>query len=147
MQLNQRWANPNRIVQLSRQLPVGLIFLTVGLALASVPNQLEGPSLLHLSPGHGISVSDVVALIPLLLGIGLIVSSVWQTRTQRWQQFNARLSADGVDIFLMGMAVGLLIMRFTFDLPWGRLLVWVFIAIIGLLRLFILQRHTDGLGK
>jgi|GEM_PF-1778165 len=147
MQMNHLLAAQNRAVQLSRQLLLGAIFLSLGLALASVPNQVEGPSLLHISQGHGVSASDVVALIPLVLGASLIMHGLWQTRTQLWTQLNARLRSGGIDILLIGMAIGVIMTRFTVDLPWGRLFVWIFITGIGALRFFSMPHRAGGLDQ
>jgi hypothetical protein len=50
------------------------------LILFVVPAGLEGPVLVPISPGHGLSLVDVVALVPLLAGTGLLLGGLWQHR-------------------------------------------------------------------
>ena len=44
----------------------------LALILFALPAGLEGPVLVPISPGHGLSLVDVVALVPLLAGTGLL---------------------------------------------------------------------------
>jgi hypothetical protein len=56
------------------------ILLALALVLFAVPARFEGPVLVPISPGHGLTLVDVVALAPLLgtgLGLGLLVASVF----------------------------------------------------------------------
>lgn len=50
------------------------------LILFVVPAGLEGPVLVPISPGHGLSLVDVVALVPLLAATGLLLGGLWQRR-------------------------------------------------------------------
>jgi hypothetical protein len=125
-----------------RQFLIGIILLAVGLALASVPNWLEGPSLLHLAEGHGLSVSDVVALIPLLLGAVLVVQGFWLARSELWGQMRSWLQMGGVEIFLAGVAVGVIVNRLAFNLRWGRMSIWLVIAVVLGLRLWLARRRA-----
>ena len=52
----------------------------LALILFVVPAGLEGPVLVPISPGHGLSLVDVVALVPLLAGTGLLLGGLWQRR-------------------------------------------------------------------
>ena len=52
----------------------GTLF-ALALILFVVPAGLEGPVLVPISPGHGLSLVDVVALVPLLAGTG---AAVWR---------------------------------------------------------------------
>jgi len=56
--------------------------LALALILFVVPAGLEGPVLAPISPGHGLSLVDVVALVPLLAGTGLLAGGLWQRRQQ-----------------------------------------------------------------
>ncbi len=40
----------------------------------------EGPVLVPISPGQGLALIDVVALVPLLGGLALLVGGLWQRR-------------------------------------------------------------------
>jgi nucleoside recognition membrane protein YjiH len=126
-----------------RQLMIGLIMVMIGLALASVPNRFEGISLLHLPQGHGVSVSDGIALIPLLCGAVLVLGNLWFERVQLRERVQTWLRIGGVELFLVGMAAGIVINRLVFDLPWGRMLIWVVIAAVLGGRLWLSQRRAD----
>jgi len=54
----------------------GSLFV-LALLLFVVPAGLEGPVLVPISPGHGLSLVDVVALAPLLAGTGLLAGGLW----------------------------------------------------------------------
>jgi hypothetical protein len=57
----------------------GTLF-ALALILIVVPAGLEGPVLVPISPRHGLSLVDVVALVPLLAGTGLLIGGLWQRR-------------------------------------------------------------------
>jgi hypothetical protein len=48
----------------------------LALLLFVVPAGLEGPVLVRISPGHGLSLVDLVALAPLLAGTGLLAAAL-----------------------------------------------------------------------
>ena len=142
MELNYPWMQPAAMTKTYRQLLSGIILLAIGLALASVPNWLEGPSLLHLADGHGLSVSDAVALLPLLWGTVLLVQGVWPARSQIGRQLRTWLQMGGVEIFLAGVAVGVIANRLAFNLRWGRMSIWLAIAAVLGLRLWLARRRA-----
>jgi hypothetical protein len=141
MQLNYPWLREADMTKNYRHLLIGIIWLALGFALASVPNRYEGPSLLHLAEGHGLSVSDVVALVPLLWGTVLVIQGVWPARTELWGQVRTWLQVGGVEIFLAGMAVGVIVNRLVFDFRWGRMSIWLIIAATLGWRLWSVQRR------
>jgi hypothetical protein len=59
----------------------GILF-ALAMVLFVVPAGLEGPVLVPISPGHGLSLVDVVALVPLLAGTGLLAGGLWQRRQE-----------------------------------------------------------------
>jgi hypothetical protein len=74
-----------------------------------VPAGLEGPVLVPISPGHGLSLVDVVALLPLLAGTGLLARGLWQRRQEldaalTWRPWLARAGA-----LAAGLGLGLLV--------------------------------------
>jgi hypothetical protein len=92
----------------------------LALILFVVPARLEGPVLVPISPGHGLSLVDVVALVPLLAGTGLLAGGLWRRRQRldaaltRWP-WSARAGA-----FLGGLGLGLLVASvFTFFWWWA----------------------------
>ena len=59
----------------------GVLFL-LALVLFVVPASAEGPVLVTFSPGHGLSLVDLVALAPLLAGTGLLAVGLWRRRRE-----------------------------------------------------------------
>jgi hypothetical protein len=83
--------------------------LIVGAVLFAVPSRYEGPLLLPISPGHGLSALDTVALLPLLAGILAIEWTLW-SRRDRLYGFLRRSPGRGTfAIFAFGLGLGLLI--------------------------------------
>jgi hypothetical protein len=61
--------------------PWGFILLTtIGLVSIGIPEALEGPTLLYIGPGHGLSVANAAALIPLSTGILGLLAGAWHAR-------------------------------------------------------------------
>lgn len=110
---------------------IGAICLAVGLALVFPPKSWEGPSLLHLSRGRGITVSDLVALIPLALGVNFILTVLWRLRAQLRQQIATLWKAGGGEIFLAGLAVGIFVDGAVSNLDWrhSTMALWVVMAV------------------
>ena len=54
----------------------GILF-ALALTLFAVPATIEGPVLVPISQGHGLSLVDVVALVPLLAGTALLAGGLW----------------------------------------------------------------------
>jgi ABC-2 type transport system permease protein len=65
----------------------GTLFV-LALVLFVVPASAEGPVLVGVSAGHGLSLVDVAALVPLLAGTGLLAGGLWRRR----QALDAALS-------------------------------------------------------
>jgi hypothetical protein len=74
-----------------------------------VPAGLEGPVLVPISPGHGLSLVDVVALVPLLAGTGLLVGGLWQRRQQLEAALTRRPWVVWAGAFVAGLGLGLLV--------------------------------------
>jgi hypothetical protein len=86
----------------------GTLF-ALALILFVVPAGLEGPVLVPISPGHGLSLVDVVALVPLLAGTGLLAGGLWQRR-QRLEVALTRPRWSGwAGAFVAGLGLGLLV--------------------------------------
>ncbi len=54
--------------------------VVLAVVLLAMPTQLEGPVLVHISPGHALSVLDSVALAPLLVGAASLYGGLWRRR-------------------------------------------------------------------
>jgi hypothetical protein len=83
--------------------------LALALILFVVPAGLEGPVLVPISPGHGLSLVDVVALVPLLAGTGLLAGGLWQRRQRLDAALTRRPWFAWAGAFVTGVGLGLLI--------------------------------------
>jgi hypothetical protein len=81
----------------------------LALILFVVPPGLEGPVLVPISPGHGLSLVDMVALVPLLAGTGLLAGGLWQRRQRLEAALSRRPPLAWAGAFLAGLGLGLLV--------------------------------------
>jgi hypothetical protein len=86
----------------------GILF-ALALMLFVVPAALEGPVLIPISPGHGLSLVDVVALVPLLAGTGLLAGGLWQRRQGLDAALTRRPWLARAGAFVAGLGLGLLV--------------------------------------
>ena len=85
------------------------ILFVLAFVLFAVPARLEGPVLVPISPGHGLALIDVVALVPLLGGLALLVGGVWQRRERLDAALTRRPWAARMGAFGVGLGLGMLI--------------------------------------
>jgi hypothetical protein len=85
----------------------GTLFV-LALILFVVPAGLEGPVLVPISPGRGLSLVEV-ALVPLLAGTGLLVGGLWQRRQRLDVALTRRPWSARVGAFVAGLGLGLLV--------------------------------------
>jgi hypothetical protein len=85
------------------------ILFVLAFVLFAVPARLEGPVLVPISPGHGLALIDVVALIPLLGALALLVGGLWQRRERLGAALTRRPWAARMGAFGVGLGLGLLI--------------------------------------
>jgi hypothetical protein len=81
----------------------------LALLLFLVPAGLEGPVLVPISPGHGLSLVDLVALAPLLAGTGLLAGGLWRRRHRLEAALSRRPWPAWGGAFLGGLGLGLLV--------------------------------------
>jgi hypothetical protein len=97
----------------------GALF-ALALLLFVVPATLEGPVLVPISPGHGLSLVDVVALAPLLAGTALLAGGLWRRRQALDAALTRRPWMAGAGTFVAGLGLGLLMASvFTFFWWWA----------------------------
>jgi hypothetical protein len=89
----------------------------LALLLFVVPATLEGPVLVPISQGHGLSLVDVVAVAPLLAGTALLAGGLWQRRQALDAARTRRPWTAGAGIFVAGLGLGLL-MASVFSFFW-----------------------------
>lgn len=81
------------------------LFVIAGWIVIALPHRLEGPVLVRISAGHGVSVSDLVALGPLLTGLALLV--LWWPRRTLLMVVTHRHGFAVATAFLAGVGLGL----------------------------------------
>ena len=86
----------------------GILF-ALAFVLFAVPARFEGPVLVPISPGHGLSLVDVVALVPLLAGTGLLAGGLWQRRQRLDAALTRRAWFAWAGAFVAGLGLGLLV--------------------------------------
>lgn len=97
----------------------GILF-TVALLLFVAPATLEGPVLVPISQGHGLSLVDVVALAPLLAGNALLAGGLWRRRQALGATLTRRPWLAGAGAVVAGLGLGLLVASvFTFFWWWA----------------------------
>ncbi len=92
----------------------------LALLLFVVPARLEGPVLVPISPGHGLSLVDLLALAPLLAGMGLLAGGLWRRRRRLEATLTRRPWPAWAGAFLGGLGLGLLVASvFSFFWWWA----------------------------
>jgi hypothetical protein len=85
----------------------GTLFV-LALILFVVPARLEGPVVVPISPGRGLSLVEV-ALMPSLAGTGLLAGGLWQRRQRLDAALTRRPWSARVGAFVAGLGLGLLV--------------------------------------
>ena len=97
----------------------GILF-ALALLLFVVPASLEGPVLVPISEGHGLSRVDSVALVPLLAGTALLTGGLWQRRQALDAALTRRAWLARAGVFTAGLGLGLLVASvFSFFWWWA----------------------------
>ncbi|WP_448639187.1 hypothetical protein [Geodermatophilus sp. URMC 63] len=124
--------------------PILLVSMpAVALVLFAVPDRFEGPVLVPISPGHGLSLVDLAAVVPLLtgptaLGVFLVrrrAVLVCTSRRRPWAAATVLIDA--------GTGLGLLVASvFPFFWWWavGAVLLSLALAVVA----FAAGRHVRG---
>jgi hypothetical protein len=83
--------------------------LVVALALFAVPAGLEGPTLVPISPGHALSVLDLLAVPPLLAATGILAIGLWRRRRRLAASISRSPGWATAVVFGAGAGLGLLL--------------------------------------
>lgn len=94
---------------LPRWVWIGLSLAGIGFLGLLVPGKYEGPVLLPISPGHGLSLLDALALIPLILGTGIVYWGLWNRRHRLLAIADANPIRWSIGVFAFGLGLGLLL--------------------------------------
>lgn len=98
-----------------------IILLTFSILIFALPDSLEGPELFNVGEGHGLSLMDLVALIPLLISAGWIQKGLWGRRIYLFNKITVYPGSASLLIFFIGLGLGLLIASAfnTFNYWWA----------------------------
>jgi hypothetical protein len=80
-----------------------------GIAVLALPAGLEGPTLLPISPGHGLSLVDTVGVVPLVAGSTWLHAGLWRRRNRLAPWARRRAGAAAGLTFATGLGLGLLL--------------------------------------
>lgn len=86
-----------------------IALLVIAFVIFALPASMEGPVLIPISPGHALSTTDMVALVPLLLANALLYYGFWRGRSKFWQFMSHSPGGAFVSILVAGIGLGLLI--------------------------------------
>jgi hypothetical protein len=90
--------------------PRGPIYLlSLSILLFVLPDNKEGIYLLNIGEGHGLSLLDTLALIPLLISVGWIQKGLWSRRIYLFNKITMYPGSASLLIFFIGLGLGLLI--------------------------------------
>jgi hypothetical protein len=121
----------------------GTLF-TLALLLFVVPATLEGPVLVPISPGHGLSLVDSVALVPLLAGTALLAGGLWRRRQPLDAALTRRPWLTRAGAAVAGLGLGLLLASvFTFFWWWA---IGAALLSATLLSAAVVAARTDRAG-
>jgi hypothetical protein len=88
---------------------VGLGFVALGIAVLAAPSHWEGPILVPISPGHGLSLLDMFGVAPILVGMGWLYVGLWQRRHRIFESIQKSPKLGGSGVFVAGLGLGLLL--------------------------------------
>jgi hypothetical protein len=80
----------------------------IALILFSVPSRFEGPVLIPISPGHGLSLVDLAAVVPLVAGLSALGVFLVRRRADLEDMIRRRPWAAATVLFGAGIGLGLL---------------------------------------
>jgi hypothetical protein len=92
-----------------RWLGACLALLAVALAVFMIPSRLEGEVLLAITPGHGLTTMDLVALAPLVAASVLLLGGLWRRRGHLAAALAGRPAFAAGAPFAAGLGLGLLL--------------------------------------
>ncbi len=116
--------------------PKGPVYLLV---IASfiflIPPRFEGPLLFEIKNAYGISLVDLIAMIPLLISATWIQRGIWKRRIYLFNRVTLYPGAATLIIFSMGLGLGMLLAQafYTFQYWWvigGSLFIIVLVTVV-----------------
>ena len=86
-----------------------LSLLVLALVLFAVPARFEGPVIVPISPGHGLSLVDMVAVAPLLVAQAMVATALVKSRNQLQSAIRRTPWGATAVLFTGGAGLGLLL--------------------------------------
>ena len=86
-----------------------LSLLVLALVLFALPARFEGPVIIPISPGHGLSLVDLAAVVPLLVAQAMVATALVQSRDQLQSTIRRTPWAATAVVFTGGAGLGLLL--------------------------------------
>jgi hypothetical protein len=86
-----------------------LLLLVLSLIVLAMPARFEGPILVTITRNHGVTLSDMVGFVPLLVGWSAWLVGIWRRRRRLEATISASPRAVAVSAFVGGLGVGLVI--------------------------------------
>jgi hypothetical protein len=86
-----------------------LAAIGVGIVILAAPARVEGPVLVPISPGHALSLLDIVGVIPLLAGSAFVYLGLWKRRPRLYGFASQKPGIAAASVFGGGLGLGLLI--------------------------------------
>src|SRR3712207_4531750 len=91
-----------------RQAIVLVSSAVIALVLFAVPSRFEGPVLIPISPGHGLSLMDIAAVVPLVAAVAAVARILVKRRTSLAGTIRHRPWMAAAVLFGAGLGLGLL---------------------------------------
>jgi hypothetical protein len=90
--------------------PRGPVYLLIlALLLFLIPSGFKGPLLFEIEEEQGLSLVNMIALIPLLVSVTWIQRGLWKRRIYLFNRVTLYPGATTLIIFFMGLGLGMLI--------------------------------------
>jgi hypothetical protein len=118
-----------------------LTMMALALILFAAPSRFEGPVLVPISPGHALSVLDLVALLPLLVGASWIYAGLWSRRETLYELTRQAPPVSLLGTFTAGTGLGLLLASAWSSFFWWWAVGALLFGTVSLLVLFLLTRR------
>jgi hypothetical protein len=115
-----------------RQSMVLLSLLGTALVLFAVPSRFEGPVLVPISPGHGLSLVDMAAVVPLVAAVVVLAVALVRGRPALERTIRARPWPAAAVLFAAGLGLGLLFASVFPFFWWWAVGATLFTVMLGL---------------
>jgi hypothetical protein len=122
-----------------------VILVVLALVLFAVPARFEGPVLVPISPGHGLSLVDVAAVVPLLGAVGMVAAALVRNRDRLSRAIRGRPGAATAVVFTGGAGLGLLLASVFAFFWWWAVGAVLFSGALGLtVRAAVVRRDAPA---